>query len=116
MVSGPVETEGVFCWTNFLAKITKMARTRDMFALYVVLQPLSVLVGVFTVQTHPFSKFSSSHFRRYQLLKMTWKIIFLSSLSIYQVRRTVSEDKTIQYTKHPTLPTPTRRNRSVRLT
>ena len=49
MVSGSVETEGVFGWTNFLANITEMARTRYMFTLYVVLQPLSVFVGVFTV-------------------------------------------------------------------
>ena len=82
MVSGSVETEGVFCWTNFLAKMTKMARTGDMFTLYVVLQPLSVLVGVFTLQTQPFSKFSSSHFRRYQLLKMTWKIMFEDEFSL----------------------------------
>ena len=76
MVSGSVKTEGVFCWANFLANITKMARTRDMFTLNVVLQPLSVFVAVFTIQTYPLSKFSSSHLRRYQLLKMTWKIMF----------------------------------------
>ena len=75
MVSGSVETEGVFGWTNFLANITEMARTRNMFTLDVVLQPLSVFVGVFTVKTHPFSILSSSHSRRYQLLKMTWKIM-----------------------------------------
>ena len=75
MVSGSVETEGVFRWANFLANITDMARTGDMFALYVVLQPLSVFVGVFTLETHPVSKVSSPHFRRYQLLKMTWKIV-----------------------------------------
>ena len=82
MVSGSVETEGVFCWANFLANITDMARTRYMFALDVVLQPLPVFVGVFTVETHPFSKFSSSHFRRYQLLKLAWKIMFQDELTL----------------------------------